>query len=366
MLDSTLHTRHHHARRAVGASVSMVMALVAMEYVVLVWIRPDSFQNPLGSQITDFAISDNGEIGAFILADTGDMANREIRRYRVGFVDLRHGKPHGGLLTLSSTPKRVLKCDGQSGLFIGCWDGSIAYVDSRFETSEPVRFAPQADCLVTNLLYARESKAVIVCGESITARQADTGELLWQRHFAEHRAMAIDDFGKSLYCGLASGEVLQIDPASGHLQRVCAEHDHEVLQLTVSPSGDYLASVLKTGVVVMTRLIDSKVVWKGRASTTCEPAFSVDGTRLVIADYTTQRRLLVIDARSGVQLFALGEHKGVFGVRRGANGNVYSWGSDGCIVAWDLDHRQQRWLSHPANQQGRQLAMLAAIGVRTP
>ena len=146
----------------------------------------DSFQASFGSKIIDFAISADGEIGAFVLADNGEMAKHEIRRHRIGFIDMRRGKLDGELLTLPLMPKRVLPRDGQSGFFVGCSDGSIVYADCRSEASEPIRSFVQTDRAliqtnrtVVNLVYARERKSVIIRDlDSISARQADTGELL--------------------------------------------------------------------------------------------------------------------------------------------------------------------------------------------
>jgi len=344
--------------------------LVAMEYVAIVWLRPDSFQASFGSEIIDFAISADGEIGAFVLADNGEMAKHEIRRHRIEFIDMRRGKLDGELLTLPLMPKRVLPRDGQSGFFVGCSDGSIVYADCRSEASEPIRSFIQTDRAliqtnrtVVNLVYARERKSVIIRDlDSISARQADTGELLWQRRFEKDLCVAVDDFGKWLYCGLNSGEVLQINAASGQTERVCAQHDTGAVRLTVSPCGEFLASVLTQGQLVMTRLVDGKAVWTGRTSPNCKPAFSIDGKRLVIVDDTRQSRLLVINARSGVQLFVLGKHERVVGIRCAPDGNVYSWGYDGGIIAWSLDSRQKRWQSHPARMQDRQQGVLATAG----
>ncbi len=65
MLNCKRCTLHIDTRRAFTVSASVVVVFVAIEYVAIAWLCPRSFQNPLGSQITDFAISDNGEVGAF-------------------------------------------------------------------------------------------------------------------------------------------------------------------------------------------------------------------------------------------------------------------------------------------------------------
>ncbi len=357
------------AHRAVALSALAVALLAAMEYGAFTWLRRDLLKNPLGSQITEFAVSNNGEIGAFVLADNGDLADRKlhrgqvsfVRRYRLGFLDLHGGKLQGELLTLPSAPMSVLPSDGHSEFLIGCRDGSIVRFACRSEASQPTRFAKQADYMVTNLLHARESKAIIVRGESIFAWHADTGELSWQRRFKGHRALAIDDCGRWLFCGLGSGDILQVDATTGRVERVCSQRGGEVAQIAVSPCCEYLACVLIDGRLALTRLPDGKDIWTGRASGSAAPAFSADGRLLIINDFAASGRLRVISASSGAPLFELGKHEGIVaGIRCAADGTVYSWGADGCITAWALDRRQQVWMSHPANEQGRRRPLLAA------
>ncbi|MEO2008184.1 MAG: hypothetical protein ABGX22_05790 [Pirellulaceae bacterium] len=367
MLNTRRHQRHfYYLVFPVAVSASVVAMLISMEYVAIVWLRPDSFGDPFGSVVVDFVISDNGTIGAFVVADDGDASSHKGPRYRVGFIDMRHGKLRGELLTLASRPKRLLPRDGPSNFLIGGFDGSIVSADCRFSTVEPICFGTPNNCVLASLHRAK-NRTTIICFEtaSIKARQEKTGELIWERRAENIADVAINDSGKWLYCGMFTGEVLQIDAGTGQLERVCVQHNGEVLRLTVSPCGEYLASVVSHGHLVMTRLSDGKTVWTSYAFTTSKPTFTGDGTRLVVVEQRVgaPNRLVAIDACSGARLFDVGEHNRAVGVRCTADGNLYSWGSDGCIKAWDLNGRQQRWLSRPVIKRDQRQIVLAAIEV---
>ncbi len=334
---------------AVAVSASIVTLLVATECVLVTCLWPGAWHNPLGSQITAFALSEHDELGTFVLADNGDGADLAARRYRVGFISIGHGAPRGDLVSLPSVPTSVIPRVGHAGVFIGCRDGTIVYVDHQTSSSDPAFFDRHMDGQLTSLLYAEASRMVIGTGEMFTAWQADTGKLVWQRQIPRARATAIDAGGQRLYCGLVSGEILQIDPGTGQLQGVCAVPGAGVLRIAVSPYGDYLACLVETGNVVMIRLADGATLWSCPASMSCEPAFLRNGRQMVVADATTQRQLLILDVRSGELRGSLGMHAGVVGIRTSADGLVYSWGHDGRIVAWELEHRRQLWQSRPAH-----------------
>jgi WD40 repeat protein len=262
---------------------------------------------------------------------------------RLGTHDLNSAKPLVNLASTDLHPQCLAAGPTDSQLLIGDMQGRIFLVDLQQPKNQPRLCGLQGDGAIVGLACMLDGRYVLSHGlERIYAWDLAKGTLVWERNISVN-CLAPSDDCRTLFCGTASGEVLELSLDSGATLRRLRDKGFSVSNVTLSPDGKQVAAVGDCGEVLVMRRDDLAIVFHAQrrsqklAAAGRVVAYSPCGKVLVTSSPDNMFTLAVWDAATGELHCELHGHRGaITGGAFAPSGTFYSWGTDGTIRTWDV------------------------------
>jgi WD40 repeat protein len=225
--------------------------------------------------------------------------------------------------------------------FISTKTGDIYSFDLRVRPPQLELLGSHGENCAEELECSDDGRLLFIAGLSAQLWDRQTGQRLWQRDDIWVREATFLPRSQRLLCGLATGEVLEFDSATGEeLRRLCF-HRWPIQSLSVSPSGEYLASTDNSGECVINHLPGGKVVQSRRFQHGAFAEFSPDDRTLLIANPFKGCLLATADTEAGeltssiVQLSSF-----VLRLKTASDGTVFLVNGQPFVTAWNPTTRE--------------------------
>ena len=252
-----------------------------------------------------------------ILASGGE--DKKGRMWNVKTGELMHIL--GGEMTAHEGPLNALAFSGNGEMFYSASieDGSIRYWNpldggcykARIETSDMIKST-------TTVVFSRYGEFLAKAAELTMAIQD-------KRKFAVF--LSETDTGKGL-------------------EPIFTKHRQKIVALTISPSGEYIATGSSDWTIEVWKITDTEslrtdlgdplCILKGHAGTVTSVAFSPSGK--ILASGSTDQRVRLWDITTGKHLHTFSNHTSKISALAFARDDVLASGSsDGTVFIWDLN-----------------------------
>jgi WD40 repeat protein len=201
---------------------------------------------------------------------------------------------------------------------------------------------------VVNLRCSPDGRVVVSRGvRGLVAWDARSGERLWQRTLAT-TSLAFATQAPRLFCGFHSGDIAELNLASGETLTLIPAQNDSIGSLAVSPRGDRVVSLISVSPGIVSDVSSREIISKVEGNL-ADVAFSGDGQLLVSAECDCSGCFLALrDARTGMNRTSLRCSPGVSRIRYGPDGTLFAWGSNGPLRKWRIAPGIKGWEFIPA------------------
>lgn len=317
------------------------MGLAIVEWVVLRSLGRAPFCERPRCSVLQFRPSAAGP--ALLVFWTCGAKPQEGMRHNLELSDRRPGKQPRALSWPGISPRCVVPL-GDAGLVaLGTLEGTIYLWDSSHPESTPATLGTHPG---TSMILASDA-----AGQSLTAANEEqtctwdipTRQLRWRRSDIAVTSLAMHPTAQTIVCGTRQGAVVELDLASGDLQRTLAQHKSAITGLDVSADGLLVASIGLDRRLLMTDYRRPETLWSQQHYPNAEISFSPTGDTLVSSGFVNDNWMLMTwDVATGEARAELRGHRGIIlGIIFDKDNHLYSWSSDGTIRTWDLRRGEQ-------------------------
>jgi hypothetical protein len=223
-------------------------------------------------------------------------------------------------------------------LFVSTPEGDIYSLDLRSPQSSPQLLGTHPAGSV-DLHCATDGSIAFATNQTVSSGwHFDQLNPSWQRTDIFVTSACFHPASPRLFCGLQTGQALELDPHSGATLREFRAHWTIPIALDVSADGKRIAALGDNGTCVVTDLERNQPLWERRFPLpfVC-PRFSADGTLLLTPSPIRAPCVNVVSAQTGEPVKELtGAIAEIAGIAVTSSGLVYAWDAAGAISVWDL------------------------------
>lgn len=336
---------------AQGLSVSAFVACAVVQGMFLFpqALKTGSARDPTFIKIVS-CLDDGRAVAHFTVAPPVEA---NLRSY-VALWDRSQRPPLVALADFGITPWRIACSRTSHHLFLTTSGGALYSVDLDIHPYQTEHLGSLPHFCPT-LVACSADGAFVLVGSMNTATLWDrrAKKCLWQRSDIDVTYAAFAPDSRRLFCGLESGEVLDIELTTGQTVRKVAKHLTYCTGVVVSPAEDRLGSIDALGHLTLTDLTTGEAIWRkqyavllgGKPTVTpvC-PQFSPSGRELVLVCAARQGQVVVCDAATGRELEASQwVCSDIKGCAVTEDGTYCFWDDVGTISLWN---RQSRAIWH--------------------
>jgi len=222
--------------------------------------------------------------------------------------------------------------------FIGTEQGDLHWLDLGTQHPRPCRMGAYGHPCPEILECSDDGRLVLIAALAAQLWDRESGQLQWQREDIWVKRAVFVPQSHRLICGLATGEIQELDAATGQTRRQLSLHRSQIRSLSVSPCGEYLASTAATGECVISRLDNGEVLWTRRYRHDALAEFAADGDSVVVANAFRGCSLATADAATGDPIMhGLVLSSTILKVRPVADGTVFLTSGQPFVTAWRPD-----------------------------
>jgi WD40 repeat protein len=323
---------------SLGAVCFFVAALGA------VFLPPEAAQFAHGPHvsITHCIVPSGGQPAISLFWDVPRSGKRGWHNH-LGTHDLNSARPLVALPCTTLNPQCLASGPASGQFLIGDLQGQIYLADLHQPNSQPRLCGSQDDGAIVGLACTLDGRyALSHSMDRIYAWHLPEGTLAWERDISA-KCLATSDDCRSLLCGTAAGELLELSLDSGATLRRLRDKGFAISNVTLSPDGKQVAAVGDCGELLVMRRDDLAIVFRAQrrsqrlAAAGRVVAYSPCGKVLVTSSPDNMYTLTVWDAATGELHCELHGHRGaITGGAFALSGTFYSWGTDGTIRTWDV------------------------------
>jgi WD40 repeat protein len=328
---------------ALGLSLSAVSFFVVTVSLVLLPADLKELQAPLYLSITHCHVMPGGQ-RAISLVWYMPRDTSQGWRHQLAAHDLAGAQPALELSWPQLESYSAHSLGGRESLYVAGWDGSLWKVNAARPGSQPQLLGRHPEQGPHDIAASADGRWLVTLGpDTLQVLDAASGRPVWTR--GDVRSCALHPCGERIAASLEDGRLVELDRATGRLQRVVARYENPSLTVEFSPDGRRLAM---TGGESSLTLLDWEsgnsalperwrdVAHRCRSSTL---VFSPDGERLVTSGRQTST-LAVWNLRTmELEAELIGHEKSINGAAFLDQHRLCSFGADGTIRIWDLVRR---------------------------
>lgn len=303
-------------------------------------------------------LSDGRAVAHFTVAPPVEA---RLRSY-IAIWNLAERPPVFALPDLGITPWRIACSRTSHVLFLVTSDGALYSVDLDAPSYAALHLGSLQHVCPTLLECSPDGALVLVGGmNTVSLWNRDNKKCLWRRTDLDVTCATFAPDSRRLFCGLESGQVFEVDWATGQTLRQVASHLSYCTGIVVSPAQDRLASIDWLGHLTMTDLDARAVLWRKQHAVlvggkptvmpVC-PRFSPSGRELFLVCAARHGQVVVCEASTGRELEAsTWVCSDIKGCTVAADGTCYFWDDEGTISAWNRELRDV-WHFSPRVEAG--------------
>jgi hypothetical protein len=225
------------------------------------------------------------------------------------------------------------------------------YALNLCEISLPPRLLGKHHAGYVPVLECATDGSLILIGDvdSISAWDPACDKCLWRRDDLKVQCGCFLADTTRFFCGLHSGEILELDALTGATNRTISSHCLRAVSLEVSRDGERIvATDFYYGSVVVDLKNDKKLWSRPFSVSGSVPRFSPDSRTLLASCPCKRSRVVIYSAATGDEVGELVGPKGeLHGLTVTRNGTVFGWDRTGTITAWNLASRSILYQLHP-------------------
>lgn len=322
---------------AIGLSSAAMAAAVILQGVILFPQHLRTLREPPKVEIRRLMAFGSGQCAALLRLQTpllvGELQNHALCACKLGPDETR---PHR--LPFDFTLWKVATSRVGSRMFLSSPEGNIYSHDPSLPQSMP-RLLGNHPAGFADLECAHDGSIAIACNHGITTGwQYGTPLPLWQRTDTEFTCICFHPASLRLFCGLGTGNGVELDPLSGATLREFHTHWDTPIALDISADGQCIAALGDNGSCVVTDLQQNRRLWERHfPPPVAQPRFSPDGKLLLTPSPTRSPSLNVVSASTGELVAELkGATAEIAGIEVTSSGLVCAWDAAGSITVWNL------------------------------
>ena len=318
---------------AIGLSAAAMTAIVACH--ALVWRRERQAREAELQTVQQFTLL--GEHAALARFSIYPLARADTDlRHAAAVYDLSENPPRLAELLSHGLPWLVASSPASNYGFCSTGEGGLYWFDTATSPVQLVQLGSHEGGFARLLECSSDGDLLLVAAADTTLWDRAAAKMLWRRTDIIVTACAFAPQPARLICGLATGEVVALDPATGAILSRLAAHDYEVYSIAVSPDGQLLASADRGGYCLVTEIETGRRPWSRKCVVGPLVEFLPDSKSLVVSNPEYGTDLVVVALPSGKPLARL---RGLTGVIRdltvASDGTVYICSSQEVVTAWN-------------------------------
>jgi hypothetical protein len=326
--------------RAVGLSATVMAALVTLHASHWLWIRQGNPDLIVRRWVRDVVLLDQDRTALVLYSvhpprDHGNRQAVEIhdlvpnRVRRDGL--LSHGLPW--LVAASRDSHYGFVCSESSGLY--WFDVASAPPKLRQIGTSAGDHA--------EFLLASGDGALVLLVRRATASVWDrtSGLMIWARDGLPITSCEFVPRSHRVLCGLATGELLELDPKTGRTLRLIENNLHLINSLSISEDGSRIAFGDAGCNCLVRELASGRCLWSHECARAPLVRFATDGESLLVTDPSQGLNLTRFSIASGQPLVTLtGLKSSINQVRVTRTGTAWLSCQDSTVTGWDLQSGQ--------------------------
>jgi hypothetical protein len=294
-----------------------------------------------GSNIISFAAIEGTTLGLCSIRTRGETADSGyVHDFQL--IDLTTGHP------VKNPPSGFVNLEELKTFHDDLGNPMIEWMHG---TRQPERvlvskFPERHHCLPRpRLMYCESLGTILEYDSAIIAWSVDRMQQVWTTDIDAGAMQCVVPLVGSTFCGFDSGQIVELDSATGRIIKVIHSCFPALSRLAASPCGTYLAIVTVDGRLVLRDVRNDETLWtQAGTNGIFTPHFLSNGQSIVILQPRDRYRLSVVDVASGRIVQHLGTHRGVLGAASDQQRDqIYTWGLDGKLIAWDLTDGTVKW-----------------------
>jgi WD40 repeat protein len=256
------------------------------------------------------------------VADFYDLSGKSPRRKE----PLRHGIPW--MIAGSPDGRYAFLCTQAGALY--WFDVMITPRQLHYLGSHPNGYGQLLEC-------SDDGALLLMTGGVTTLWDRAAATLLWTRSGSEISSCSFWPGSHRLICGLATGDLVELDPATGLTLRQIDQLPTTVSSLSLSPDGQHVASCDSSGNCKVTELATGRCIWSYGCRTMSVVRFAPDGQSLLVSHPRPGIDLALFSLDTGQPLATLDDLSWwIKEVRVTREGTAYIACVNGTITTWDL------------------------------
>lgn len=326
----------------------MVVLAIAVEAIVMFAIQPNTFRKSLGTSIVSFDLADGGKVSA-VIHSRSIFESYDQPDFSLATCGATSAATIFRVLPSQARPKCVVGHPLLPRFYVGTWDGGIYALDITDQGASCRRVGQHPEKFITQLRCSPDGNLVVATGYKLTvAWDAPSRELLWHGPQGV-LCLAFAAQAPRLFCGLKSGEIVELDLKTGAALATIPAQSAPLLAISVSPQGEHVASVTVAGSLVLSHIASRSVAWSARQTVATCPTFLDDGKSVLTAEFDGDREFLVLrGVESGERKASLRPTEPISRIVSRGDDTFYAWGLDGPVRKWRIQGTASRMAIVPA------------------